>query len=74
MPVSTLMWIFSVPPRAVASWLYSRALALQVTAWVMWCSISRPTCSLGVWPRISTGMETPLARSSMASSMLDTAR
>ena len=74
MPVSTLMWTFSVPPHFTASALYSSALAAQVTAWVMCRSIRFFTCSLGVWPRIRMGMAMPLWRSSMASSMLDTAR
>lgn len=35
-PVSTLMWTFSVPPQRTASALYSSALASQVTVCVMW--------------------------------------
>ena len=36
MPVSTLMWTFSLPPQADAAALYSSALARADTAWVMW--------------------------------------
>ena len=35
MPVSTLMWTFSVPPKAMAAALYSSALAWAETVWVM---------------------------------------
>ena len=73
-PVSTLMCTVSSPPQRTASSLYSSALAWQDTAWVMCRSMSRPTCSRGVWPRIRMGMVMPLHRSSAASSMLDTAR
>ena len=74
MPVSTFIWTVSSPPQRTASSLYSTALAQQVTAWVIWWVIRRPTCSRGVWPRIRMGMEMPLLRSSSASSALETAR
>ena len=74
MPVSTLMWTFSVPPHLTAAALYSSALALADTAWVMRYSISWGTMAGGVWPRIRMGARMPARRSSSASSRLDTAR
>ena len=74
MPVSTLMCTVSSPPQRTASSLYSSALAWQDTACVMCRSMRFFTCSRGVWPRIRMGMVMPPARSSMASSRLDTAR
>ena len=74
MPVSTLMWTFRVPPQAAAAALYSSALALADTAWVMRYAISWGTMLGGVWPRIRIGAWMPPRRSSSASSRLDTAR
>ena len=74
MPVSTLMWTFSVPPHAAAAALYSRALARADTAWVMRYSISWGTMAGGVCPKIRMGAWMPPWRSSFASSRLDTAR
>ena len=74
MPVSTLIWTFSVPPLSAAAALYSSALALADTAWVMPYSISWGTISGGVCPRIRMGAPTPPRRSSRASSRLETAR
>ena len=59
MPVSTLIWIFSVPPYFTASELYSCAFASQVTACVILKQISRSTCSFGVCPRIRIGIVMP---------------
>ena len=55
MPVSTLMWTFSVPPLSTAAALYASALARADTAWVMRYSISWGTMAGGVWPRIRMG-------------------
>ena len=54
-PVSTLMWTFSVPPLSTAAALYASALARADTAWVMPYSISWGTMAGGVWPRIRMG-------------------
>ena len=74
MPVSTLMWTFSVPPQATAAALYSSALAWAETVWVMWYSSSWETMEGGVCPKIKIGLWIPPRRSSLASSRLDTAR
>ena len=74
MPVSTLRWTFSVPPRASAPRAKANPVSASPTVWVRSRSKSSPVYSGAVGPRIRMGVPTPASRSSTASSRQATAR